>query len=668
MRCFFFCLSLAFPSVVFSALQMQCISVGTAGDVSITWQNTASSALFRSYHIYHSVSAPGPFTLIDSINSYAVQNYLHPSANAGSMNAYYYVELKNTNGTSEVSDTIRAIRLNVTDPSNGYASLTWNVTHAPPISTNSNYYLIYREYPAGIFTLIDSVDISISSLNYLDEISVCGDTVKYRIEVKDASGCISVSNVDGSYFKDRIAPDAPHIDSVSVDVNGDAVIGWSQSSSNDTYGYIIYQAFNDSTAIPIDTVYGSGTTFYQTVLDATAGSQGFRIVAFDTCGNPCGADPLQRTIFLEGTLDRCTGSMNLSWSSYVNSVTTPLYSIVMNENGGGDLIAGTTSSTDFTVNNLKTDSLYCFKIFAGLNGLLATSTSNTICVTPDLPVRPQYSYIRSVSVFPNDVVSIQAYVDPFAEIQEYKLQRSESETGNFVNVQSQAFMALSTINFTDGVSTDKVWYYRIASIDSCGNDAFPSQVSHTIVADTVSSENFANNFKWNSYGQWTGGVSYYLLYRSIDGRSETSPLAALPVNDSSFQDDVRDQFASQGEFFYYLVAYEGPGNPYGFSDSARSNEICFRQKSFVYIPNAFRPEGVNNIFNPAESFVGHEDYSLTIFDRFGEEIFETNDPSVGWDGSAEGHRCEMGVYIYRFTAQDERGVAFERVGRVTLIR
>jgi gliding motility-associated-like protein len=88
----------------------------------------------------------------------------------------------------------------------------------------------------------------------------------------------------------------------------------------------------------------------------------------------------------------------------------------------------------------------------------------------------------------------------------------------------------------------------------------------------------------------------------------------------------------------------------------------------VFIPNAFRPGSVNGVFNPAEHFIGSDGYSLQIYNRFGEVIFETNDPSTGWDGTTKGHNCEMGVYVYRFRALDENGNEILRTSRVTLIR
>lgn len=51
------------------------------------------------------------------------------------------------------------------------------------------------------------------------------------------------------------------------------------------------------------------------------------------------------------------------------------------------------------------------------------------------------------------------------------------------------------------------------------------------------------------------------------------------------------------------------------------------------MPNAFHPGGVNSVFNPSEYFLGLDGYSLEIYNRFGEVIFETKNPGDGWDGT-----------------------------------
>src|SRR6185436_16916197 len=108
--------------------------------------------------------------LIDSVTSFPTQVYTDPNANANTNRAFYFVILNQTNGSTVVSDTIQSVRLNVVNTGSGYASLIWNTTHQPVVASNSFYYRIYREFPAGSWTLVDSIDIRNVSPNYLDEI------------------------------------------------------------------------------------------------------------------------------------------------------------------------------------------------------------------------------------------------------------------------------------------------------------------------------------------------------------------------------------------------------------------------------------------------------------------------------------------------------------------
>jgi gliding motility-associated-like protein len=93
-----------------------------------------------------------------------------------------------------------------------------------------------------------------------------------------------------------------------------------------------------------------------------------------------------------------------------------------------------------------------------------------------------------------------------------------------------------------------------------------------------------------------------------------------------------------------------------------------------YIPNSFTPDGDmnNQVFNPIfTSGIDIYQYTMYIYNRWGEIIFETNDPSIGWDGSfgVEGRDAEVGVYTYQVFIKipnfDERKMI---TGHVNLIR
>ncbi len=93
------------------------------------------------------------------------------------------------------------------------------------------------------------------------------------------------------------------------------------------------------------------------------------------------------------------------------------------------------------------------------------------------------------------------------------------------------------------------------------------------------------------------------------------------------------------------------------------------QRCNVYIPSAFTPNGDD--VNEAWTWQGNCDpknFSMTIFDRFGELIFASTDPDKAWDGTYAGKPTPPGVYAYRvgytLPYQQHKQVA----GSITLLR
>ncbi len=91
----------------------------------------------------------------------------------------------------------------------------------------------------------------------------------------------------------------------------------------------------------------------------------------------------------------------------------------------------------------------------------------------------------------------------------------------------------------------------------------------------------------------------------------------------------------------------------------------------LFIPNAFTPDGDgrNDRFLVSGTSISPHGFSLLIFNRWGELIFESTDPAEGWDGTARGTPAKSEVYVWKLTA-GFRGsiVKVEREGHVTLLR
>lgn len=90
----------------------------------------------------------------------------------------------------------------------------------------------------------------------------------------------------------------------------------------------------------------------------------------------------------------------------------------------------------------------------------------------------------------------------------------------------------------------------------------------------------------------------------------------------------------------------------------------------VYIPNAFTPDG--NQFNNSFSIVSDctfQDFHLTIYNRWGELIFESFDGNQNWDGTYNGKLVQDGTYTWKLSYIDTiREVPADLVGHVIVLR
>jgi gliding motility-associated-like protein len=89
----------------------------------------------------------------------------------------------------------------------------------------------------------------------------------------------------------------------------------------------------------------------------------------------------------------------------------------------------------------------------------------------------------------------------------------------------------------------------------------------------------------------------------------------------------------------------------------------------LYLPNAFSPNNDrnNDVFRP--TVYGYpEKYRLTIYNRWGQRIFETTDIHRGWDGTINGKPQDTGIFVwtcqYKLPGMEEK----KEKGVVTLIR
>lgn len=87
-----------------------------------------------------------------------------------------------------------------------------------------------------------------------------------------------------------------------------------------------------------------------------------------------------------------------------------------------------------------------------------------------------------------------------------------------------------------------------------------------------------------------------------------------------------------------------------------------------FVPSAFSPnnDGQNDVLFVRGNCVDH--FTFQIFNRWGEQVFESTSLDCGWDGTWRNEKCEPAVFTYVLTGTFTTGELFTRSGNVTLIR
>lgn len=88
----------------------------------------------------------------------------------------------------------------------------------------------------------------------------------------------------------------------------------------------------------------------------------------------------------------------------------------------------------------------------------------------------------------------------------------------------------------------------------------------------------------------------------------------------------------------------------------------------VYIPNAFTPTNGDDLNPNFLVYTGlMEQFSFTIYDRWGQLMFRSDNPDMGWDGSYGKKMAPQGVYVYKLTYRFPKGKETVLIGNVTLL-
>lgn len=93
-----------------------------------------------------------------------------------------------------------------------------------------------------------------------------------------------------------------------------------------------------------------------------------------------------------------------------------------------------------------------------------------------------------------------------------------------------------------------------------------------------------------------------------------------------------------------------------------------RCEQYFYVPSAFTPnkDGLNEVFRVYGERL--DEIEVSIVNRWGEKIYESDAVNFAWEGTYKGEECQMGTYTYYISYPDLNNQLQVKVGTFSLIR
>jgi gliding motility-associated-like protein len=192
-------------------------------------------------------------------------------------------------------------------------------------------------------------------------------------------------------------------------------------------------------------------------------------------------------------------------------------------------------------------------------------------------------------------------------------------------------------------------------IDEEGNDMESRNVDKvdapldvTFRSNPSEMDDYSPSYEWHFYKM------------DSENGSELTPLFVR------YEEDTQYTFTEAGTFHVVQKTYLGQDDQ--LLDSTLI--VVVIPSSKLEFPNAFSPngDGHNETYHAKEGYKGIVSFHATIINRWGQKLYEWNDPAGGWDGTFHGKPVRDGVYFVIVNAKGSDGVKYNIRKDVNLLR
>jgi hypothetical protein len=583
-----------------------------------------------------------------------------------------------TNDNSPTSPTLCTIHVNASVGAGvDEVYLVWNSPYAVSGESAGGDFELERlnEFTA-VWDNIATITDSQTGGSFTDNPGPCVSVNIYRVRQTASNGIdVHVSNAT-DLVVGSVNGELPITTHVDVDpATGLAEVFFDYTVTPETLGYIIYKCSGAGSAEVLQLDNPNATSALIPTSLASSQPESYRVSAFecindDGSPNPNAAGACTASIFTVASQLPCTYSAQISWNTPFGieggvdhySVQVSMYDEALSNYGPWITLddVGPGFST-YLHEGDNTESTNKYRV-------LAESTTGNVARSSEFELNFSYPesanapVVKRASVLSDGSVEIFIETDPTAvEASLYQLEKLVEEDGVWLPVFEPTPSSLGfPITFVDSnVNTDsKSYTYRCSAYNVCEAATSTSNIASTILLkgwQSMGEADFENSLIWSEYVEFPEGVSSYELLRAPTRLSANSPLNTFSSDEFHSEDYVGDLTHLPGDFCYTIIAIDNDMTD-GLN-GASSNRVCLTEDPLLWIPGAFTPNGdlINDWFpwNPGESTLGFVSagsaenesiYKLTILSRWGDVIFESENPDECWDGINENEMVPDGFY------------------------
>ncbi len=309
-------------------------------------------------------------------------------------------------------------------------------------------------------------------------------------------------------------------------------------------------------------------------------------------------------------------------------------------NTDSSLVGSSVLAYDFNTDNVINDSTFILTKVTDKNGCFRNITINNTVKMQVIPApKPEFTADQTVGCYPFTVI----FTDKSTTLNT----NVEWDFGDGSQVVKDLGFTKYTFNkagdFTisfksslNGCSTTNVKTAYIHVKDRPIAKFLPKQ-THVSMNDPVI--HFVNNSSNNA-----------LTYKWIfdDG----SPVSNLVNPVHTFIGQGNNDLPESKNYRVTLYAYVNQD-----CWDSTSTMITIDDEQIYYVPNTFTPNGdeKNNTFQPIfTSGFDAQNFHFAIYDRWGELIFESNNPAIGWDGTYGNKMLMNGTYTWKLQFKEKK--------------